>query len=656
MFERDYYLQNYSEVINSGTDPITHYLKTGWHHGNNPSPNFITEYYLTQYPDVLESGINPLVHYIRFGKDEGRIINPSEGAKYKGYLNWVQKYDTLTEKDQFLIQTHINSFKNHPKFIIIITITEQNIIDNWIKDSISSVINQIYTHWQLIILCDQEKKYLLDQTLLDFNIENNKINFFYYNQLEDLPISINKILENHPGDYFSCINAYDILRPHALYLAAHNINLFPDVSVIYSDEDQIDEEYNRCNPFFKPDWNPDLILSVNFLLNFTVYKKMMVKKVGGYQKELDKDINWDLALRITQSLPRSNILHIPHICIHGHLHKKKQQKIEFITLASHFDTLEKDIKLIETDNPYWHVRYPIPYPNPLVSIIIPTKNQLYLLKNCLESISNKTTYQHYEILVINNQTTDPDALAYFTNIGGKKTIHILDYDDTFNYSAINNDAVKRAMGEILVFLNDDIEVISPDWLEELIGHALREEIGAVGAMLYFPNDTIQHAGIILYPDRIAGHAFYSQARGSHGQNDRARLVQNYSAVTGACMAVKKSKFQQVGGFDEENLAIAYNDVDLCLKLKQAGYENLWTPYAELYHHESVSRGLDDTKEKQNRLKRETDFMNRKWGSIITHDPAYNPNLKSNPFFSLAKPPRFVKPWKSHNTSEPQIEN
>jgi len=218
------------------------------------------------------------------------------------------------------------------------------------------------------------------------------------------------------------------------------------------------------------------------------------------------------------------------------------------------------------------------------------------------------------------------------------------YFEGFNFSAINNFAVEFAKGDVILFLNDDIEVISSDWLTEMVSHSIRAEIGAVGSMLYFPYNQIQHAGIILTSEKIAGHAFCQQARGSYGQNDRARLVQNYSAVTAACLAVEKNKFIEVGGFDEKNLSIGYNDVDLCLKLFEAGYFNLWTPFAELFHFGSASRGLDEADEKQNRLTEEAKFMLEKWGPQLGNDPSYHPNLDCDPLFSLAFPPRNKRPW------------
>ncbi|MDF1519331.1 MAG: glycosyltransferase family 2 protein, partial [Brevefilum sp.] len=482
--------------------------------------------------------------------------------------------------------------------------------------------------------------------------KTHKITTAYFKTNQDLATNLDEVINSAQGDFYLHLLPGTVLREHTLYLIANEINQFPEAEVIYTDEDQLNEKGERSWPFFKPDWNPDLIFSQNLLSTVAAFKIDSLIRVGGMPSEQNKDIDLSLALHISEVIPSSRIRHIPHVGAHR-LYPKSQtnsKEAHFQTIKSHFDRLGKDITLIQTDSPYWRISYPVPVPEPLVSILIPTKNQHDLVKNCLESIRQKTQYSNYEVLIINNQTEKSESSSAFEYIEKEYNARLLDYNHPFNYSAINNFAAQHANGDVFLFLNDDIEVISPDWLDEMVSHALRKEIGAVGAMLYFPNNAIQHAGIVLHPDRIAGHAFYLQARGSHGQNDRARLVQNYSAVTGACMAIERTKFHQVGGFDEENLPVAYNDVDLCLKLKLAGYRNLWTPYAELYHYESVTRGLDNTEEKLNRLKMEARYMIDKWGSYILNDPAYHLNLKSHPFFSLAEPPRAPKPWLSQDSN------
>jgi GT2 family glycosyltransferase len=273
------------------------------------------------------------------------------------------------------------------------------------------------------------------------------------------------------------------------------------------------------------------------------------------------------------------------------------------------------------------VRYPIPEPEPLVSLVIPTKDKLEYLESCINSILQKTTYPNYEIIIVDNQSADKSTQEYFKRIQKQdRRVSVLSYSHPFNFSAINNHAVYAARGDLIGLLNNDIEVISPDWLTEMASHALRPEIGCVGAKLYYTDETIQHAGVILGIGGVAGHSHKYFQRSAQGYFQRLTVIQNFSAVTAACLLVRKKVYMEVGGFEEDSLKVAFNDIDFCLKVKSVGYRNLWTPYAELYHHESISRGLDESPEKIKRFKSEIAFMKNKWGQILERDKYYNPNL------------------------------
>jgi GT2 family glycosyltransferase len=267
----------------------------------------------------------------------------------------------------------------------------------------------------------------------------------------------------------------------------------------------------------------------------------------------------------------------------------------------------------------------MPEHRPLVSLLIPTRDGYQLLKQCIDSIQSKTTYSNYEILILNNQSRCPRTLTYFEKLSKSKQIHIIDYDQPFNFSKINNLGVEHAQGSLIGLINNDIEVINPDWLDEMVRQASRPDIGCVGAKLFYPNGSIQHAGVVLGIGGVAGHAHKHFSNHHHGYFSRLSLVQNFSAVTAAALLVRKSVYLEVGGL-EESLKIAFNDVDFCLKVRTSGYRNLWTPYAELYHHESVSRGYEDTPEKQQRFSSEVTFMKKKWGKELDADPYYSPNL------------------------------
>jgi GT2 family glycosyltransferase len=288
----------------------------------------------------------------------------------------------------------------------------------------------------------------------------------------------------------------------------------------------------------------------------------------------------------------------------------------------------------------YRVRYDLPKTPPLVSLIIPTRNGFEILKACIDSILNKTSYKNYEILVIDNGSDDQECLNYFNEISNNATIRVISYPGEFNYSAINNFAVSHAKGEIIGLINNDIEVISSEWLNEMVSIAVQPNVGAVGAKLYYSNGTLQHGGVILGLGGVAGHSNKYAAKNDPGYCGRSMLIQSLSAVTAACLVIKKSLFLLVGGLDANNLKVAFNDVDFCLRIRHAGYRNVWTPHAELYHHESITRGAEDSLEKQARFTREVDYMKDRWGSDLLSDPAYNPNLTLDyEDFSFSWPPR-----------------
>ncbi|HYD82931.1 MAG TPA: glycosyltransferase family 2 protein, partial [Opitutus sp.] len=380
---------------------------------------------------------------------------------------------------------------------------------------------------------------------------------------------------------------------------------------------------------------------------------------GGFRAGYEGSQDWDITLRFVEHLDPTRIHHIPRVLYHWRaiagstaLVVDQKSNYPFIAakkaLADHLTRAGVTAELVAVAGFHWRIKRALPATAPKVSIIIPTKNGENLLRLAIGSILAKTTYPKFEVIVVDNRSDDAGALAYFDELR-RTGVRVLRYDEPFNFSAINNFAVRAAEGSILAFLNNDLEVLTPDWLDEMVSHAIRPEIGCVGAMLYYPNDTIQHAGAVLGltgpagKDGVAGHAFKCFPRGAEGQRNRLRLVQNYSAVTAACLVIRREIFDTVGGYNERDLAVAFNDIDFCLRVLKAGYRNLWTPFAEFYHHESASRGLEDTPEKIARFQRETAYMRRMWAPLLDNDPAYNPNLSlQHEDFSLSFPPRTAR--------------
>ncbi|HEX4386684.1 MAG TPA: glycosyltransferase family 2 protein [Myxococcales bacterium] len=417
-------------------------------------------------------------------------------------------------------------------------------------------------------------------------------------------------LERARGDFVILLDGQGELSPHALLRLAEEAEAHPEAALLYSDEDRLDEHGRRFEPSFKPDFSLDLLQSLDFIGGVAAWRRSLVLESGGLP-----GAEHDLALRVCGQLKPAQIRHVPEVLYH-------RRGPARATSAR-------------------RMRQPLPEPAPLVSLIIPTRDRAELLRACIESIRRLTKYPRYELIVVDNGSSEATALSYLAELeAGGATV--LRHPGPFNFSGLNNLAARAAKGEVLGFLNNDLEAIDGGWLEEMVSQAMRPEVGAVGAKLLFPNGTVQHAGIILGlgDDRVAGTPHRGIPRDSPGYGGRAAAVQELSAVSAACLVMRKQVFEEVGGFDAVNLAVAYNDVDLCLRLRERGYRVLWTPYAELYHKESASRGSDRTPENRDRFALEVGYMRKRWGALLEMDPYFNPNLSlDSDAFLLAAPPR-----------------
>ncbi len=493
--------------------------------------------------------------------------------------------------------------------------------------------------WRHYCAVFYSKKYIL--SYIDWINEfdaGSQINFSF-------PFIPDQALDVLPDEWVIFLDTDCVLSRNFSKYVKEYIGKFNGYGLIYTDSDLINENGNRTSPQFNSDWDRDLFYSRNYLSGLVIINRRIIDQLafkGFYLKEHD---SYERILFCLDFLSDSDVFHIPRIMFHRYKQYYKNNSESdnkpaiLACLNNHFQR-NKIQALAKWNEHALQVQYTIPEIEPLVSIIIPTRNQKALLQKCLSAIINKTEYTNYEIILVDNGSDEQDALDYLAEVARIPKIKILSDSRPFNYSALNNYAVHFAKGEILALLNNDVEVINKNWLNEMVGHALRPEVGAVGAKLYYPNDTIQHAGVIIGLSGCADHLFRGLARNEPGYQMRAMLTQAYSAVTGACLIVRKSYYQQVGGLNEQDLPVAFNDIDLCLKLRAAGYRTIWCPHAELYHHESVSRGIDDTPEKKSRSKREVAYMIKQWSNLMPHDPAYNPNLSLlDPNCNLAWPPR-----------------
>ncbi|CAG0900281.1 unnamed protein product [Cyprideis torosa] len=542
----------------------------------------------------------------------------------------------------------IATFSQRPCISIILPTYNSNL--SWLKEAISSVQKQIYSNWQLCIADDASTDPALKEYLASLESEDSRITLTFRANNGHISLASNSAIESAQGEWIAFLDHDDILAVDALFWVVFAINEKREARLIYSDEDKIDERGRKKHPYFKPDWNRRLFYSHNLITHLAVYHANLIRQVGGLRKGFEGAQDYDLALRCIEHISPEQIYHIPRVLYSWRIHAESTSKTAeakpYAMLAGeralnqHFQRLGLGAKA-ELQGRGYRIHYSLPDTKPTVTIIIPTRNGLHYLEKAVSSIVSKTRYAGYGILIVDNGSDDEDTLAYLQRICAEPNVDVLREDREFNFSAINNRAVDLVSSDIIALLNNDVEVISPHWLEEMAGLALQPDVGAVGARLWYPDDTLQHGGIVLGLDIFAEHAHKGICRGDPGYVDRAIVAQEFSAVTAACLVVERAKYFEVGGLDEKNLKIAYNDIDFCLRLREMGYRNVWTPHAEMYHHESVSRGEDNTPDKWGRFQRELAYMQERWGYIAHNDPSYNPNLTlDSPNFGLAWPPRF----------------
>ncbi len=545
------------------------------------------------------------------------------------YGPWYEKHRP-TEKE--LAQQRSRHWKYEPTISIAVPVFRTPIL--FLRQMIESVQAQTYGNWELCIVNASPEQQELAEVLAEYAKSDKRIRVKTLAQNLGIAENTNEALAMAAGEFIGLLDHDDLLAPQALYRVVEALNK-EKADVLYSDEDKVTTDLSEhFRPHFKPDFNLDLLRSNNYITHFFVVRRTLVQKLGGFRSEYDGAQDYDFIFRCVEQAER--ICHIPEVLYHWRTHKESTSDNPASKLyafeagkraiEAHLARVGEDGEVNRTkDLGFYEVRYPVKG-EPLVSVIIPNKDQKDTLKNCLDSVFEKTTYRNFEIIIVENNSTEPQTFAYYEELRKHSNIRIITWESGFNYSAINNFAVKEARGEYLLFLNNDVEVINPEWMSEMLGNCQRREVGIVGAKLYYPDDTIQHAGTIIGIGGIAGHAFLNMPRSRTGYLHKASIQMNLSAVTAACMLMKKSVFEQIGGFEEE-LQVAFNDVDLCLRTVQANFLVVYNPRVELYHYESKSRGTEDNEEKVRRFQREIEFMRTRWIEILKNgDPCYNKNL------------------------------
>ena len=595
---------------------------------------------------------------------------PPTKALPRDYAQWVREFDSPNDEVYANLKAQIEGFAVLPLFSILLPCPSISLQDaaalDLLEATLASVRQQIYPNWELCIAVDAPASAALQALLTRSAQAEPRIKLAYVPatgagstlvQLSNHALSMVSSAVDNLSAWVVRLSATDLISNEVINTTTIAINEGENYQIIYADEDVLDADGQRSDPYFKCDWNPDLHLSHNLIGRFGIYRTALVQALNGYVDNSATCPDWvlamdfDLSLRCVEQVQAEQICHVPQVLFHARQRGLSSAKglegaataatpasaAGRLALEAHLQRSDMAARVDSVGHGY-RIRYALAE-QPLVSLIIPTRNGLHLLRQCIDSIQQKTTYPQFEIIVVDNDSDDPNALDYFKQIATEPNVRVLRIEAPFNYSALNNAAVKVANGTLVGLINNDIEVISPDWLDELVSHALRPVVGAVGARLWFPDDTLQHGGVVLGIHGWAAHVHNHFPRGSLGYKGRMALVQNFSAVTGACLLVRKSSFEAVGGLNEDALKISCNDVDFCLKLQKIGLRNVWTPFADLYHHESATRGFEDTPAKKARFASELAYMQRHWAAELQNDPAYSPNLTlSAQDFGLAWPP------------------
>ena len=542
------------------------------------------------------------------------------------YGRWIE----LNEVEN--LQTDTLNFN---PLVSIITPT-YNTDKKYLVEMIESTLKQSYTNWEFCIADDASINKETIEVLKKYESKYENIKVVYRKTNGHISNASNSALAIASGEYIVLLDHDDTLAPNALYEMVKKLNENRELKLIYSDEDKIDENSKRYKPHFKSGWNPDMFYSQNYICHLVFLEKRIVDKIEGFRVGYEGSQDYDLLLRYIEKIEDKEIARVEKILYHWRaikgstaLNGDEKSYAHESGLSALKDFFRKKDEEIIVESGLLPNTYKVNYPIinlPLVSLLIPTRDGYNILHKCVDSILKQTKYSNYEIIILDNETTCKKTLKYFQKIIKHDNISILEYHHPFNYSAINNYGVKYAKGEIVGLINNDVEVISDNWLTEMVSHAVRDGVGAVGAKLYYDNDTIQHAGVVLGIGGVAGHSHKYFDKYEKGYFSRLKIVQNYSAVTGACLIVKKELFEEVGGLNEKDLKVAFNDVDFCLKLLEKGYRNIWTPYVELYHHESISRGPENNPQKVKRFNEEVAYMKTRWLSVLLDDMYYNPNL------------------------------
>ncbi len=583
-----------------------------------------------------------------------RFLKGEKDLQYGDYGGWI-KYNE--PKDADIKNQMKKKFSISPKISIVVPM--YNTKEKFFKGLIDSVIAQSYPNWELCLADGSPKQ---NENFKKYYEKDERIKYKFLGENKGISGNTNEAIKMATGDFIALLDHDDLLAEYALYEVVYAINKFPNSEFLYSDEDKIDENDNRYDAYFKPDFAPDTLRCQNYICHFSIFKKELMQKLDGFKEDYDGAQDYDIFLRMSEITKPKNIFHIPKILYHWRVHSESTAKLNSHAKNYAFEAgkkvIEDHLKRIGLEGTVssgciegiYRIDYKV-QGEPKVSIVIPNKDGKDILKVCIDSILKKSTYKNYEIVVVENNSENEEIFEYYKELLKIENIKIANYNTgklieneeecsleyskknerkdlkhEFNYSAIINFGVKNSAGEYTVQLNNDTELITPNWLELMLGFCQREDVGAVGVKLYFPDETIQHAGIIVGIGGIAGNRFKSIPKSGHGYFAKESMIENLSAVTAACIMTPRKIYDEVG-FMDEKLAVAFNDVDFCLKIREKGYLVVYNPFVEFWHYESKSRGQENTPAKIKRFQGEICRFEQRWPEILdSGDPYYNINL------------------------------
>ena len=569
------------------------------------------------------------------------------------YQHWLRSYSLVDLAMRARLAAGVGRLAARP--LISVIMPSYNVDPKFMRAAIDSVRRQIYPFWELCISDDASTLEGVRALLEDCAAEDDRIQVTFRASNGHISANSNSALELARGDYVALMDADDVLPEDALFWVAHEIALNPDVDLIFTDEDKIDEAGRRFDPYFKAAWNPALMLAQNAFCHLGVFRRSLVEQVGRFREGYEGAQDHDLVLRCADASMPDRIRHIPRVLYHWRASrhstaaslasKPYAAQAGRRTIEDHLRRNDIKGRVETTAGSFYQVVYTIPDPLPRVSIIVPTTLRNRVVPRCLRSVLEKTRYGNFELVLV---ATKPDLAAgsaqvKFARLLRDPRVRTLDYEPSaFNFSWVNNFGAAETRGELLCFLNDDIEAISPDWLAQLVARVGLEGVAAAGPMLYYPSTLIQQAGVLLGVGGVADHAFRNEECGQIGYFARAALEQDYTCLTAACLLVRRESFEAVGGFDVA-LPTAFNDVDFCIRLRRAGMRIIWTPTAQMYHYESLTFGAHDSAGRAGQFDHDIDAMRSRWRDILDNDPSYNPNLSldSKRQFQLTAPPRTV---------------